>query len=131
MSPTLDGVSEQRTTEQGTGTSAQATPRRRHLMDPNAPVRDQYGSPGTTRVQTWVMSTLVVTTILHMAGGLLVAAWFIDAADTVPRVGLSVIAGAFGVMAVGAGLAIHKRPLLSPWLLLGLLPTVVGLVLFL
>lgn len=131
MSPTLDGVSEQRTNEQGTGTPEQATPRRRHLMDPHAPVRDQYGSPGTTRVQTWVMSTLVVTTILHMAGGLLVAAWFIDAADTVPRVGLSVIAGAFGVMAVGAGLAIHKRPLLSPWLLLGLLPTVVGLVLFL
>lgn len=131
MSPTLGGVSEQRTTGQGQGTPGEATSRRRHLMDPNAPVRDQYGSPGTTRVQTWVMSTLVVTTILHMAGGLLVAAWFIDAADTVPRVGLSVIAGAFGVMAVAAGLAIHKRPLLSPWLLLGLLPTVVGLVLFL
>lgn len=119
MSPRVDDVSEQE------------TPRRRHLMDPNAPVRDQYGSPGTTRVQTWVMSTLVVTTILHMAGGLLVAAWFIDEAETVPRVGLSVIAGAFGVMAVGAGLAIHRKPLLSPWLALGLLPMVVGLVLFL
>ena len=122
-------MSEQGTTEQGR--TDQGAPRRRHLMDPDAPVRDQYGSPATNRVQTWVMSTLVVTTILHMAGGLLVAAWFIDAADTVPRVGLSVIAGAFGVMAVGAGLAIHRHPLLSPWLLLGLLPTVVGLVLFL
>ena len=34
------------------------------------------------------------------------------------------------VDAVAAGLAIHKRPLLTPWLLLGLLPALVGLVLF-
>ena len=46
-----------------------AAPRRaRHLMDPNAPQRDTINSVGTTRVQTWVMSTLVVTTILHLAG---------------------------------------------------------------
>jgi hypothetical protein len=109
-----------------------AAPRRaRHLMDPSAPQRDTINSAGTTRVQKWVMSTLVVTTILHLAGGLLIAAWFIDPAQTAPRVGLSLIAGAFGVLAVAAGLAIHKRPLLSPWLLLGLLPAVVGLVLFL
>lgn len=111
-------------------------PRRpRHLMDPAAPQRDTINSVGTTRVQTWVMSTLAVTTILHMSGGLLLAAWFIDPAQGTPRVGLSVIAGAFGVMAVAAGLAIHRRPLLdrssAPWLLLGMLPTVVGLVLFL
>lgn len=100
-------------------------------MDPDAPVRDTINSPATTRVQTWVMSALVVTTILHLAGGLLVAAWFIDPEQTVPRAGLSVIAGAFGVLAVAAGLAIHRRPLLSPWLLLGLVPAVIGLVLFL
>lgn len=105
-------------------------PRRRHLMDPDAPVRDTINSVGTTRVQTWVMSTLVVTTILHLAGGLLIAAWFMEADQTVPRLGLSVIAGAFGVLAVASGLAIHRRPLASPWLLLGLLPAVVGLVLF-
>ena len=46
---------------------------------------------------------------------------------TSARAGLNVIAGAFGVAAVVAGLAIHRRPPLSPWLLLGLLPTVVGL----
>ena len=58
-----------------------AAPRRaRHLMDPNAPQRDTINSVGTTRVQTWVMSTLVVTTILHLAGGLLIAAWYIDPA---------------------------------------------------
>ena len=108
----------------------QAPRRPRHLMDPNAPQRDTINSAGTTRVQKWVMSTLVVTTILHLAGGLLVAAWFIELDQTAPRVGLSVIAGAFGVLAVAAGLAIHKRPLVTPWLLLGLLPMVVGLVLF-
>ena len=108
-----------------------AAPRRaRHLMDPNAPQRDTINSAGTTRVQTWVMSTLVVTTILHLAGGLLIAAWYIDPEQTAPRVGMSVIAGAFGVLAIAAGLAIHKRPLLTPWLLLGLLPALVGLVLF-
>ena len=46
----------------------QAPRRPRHLMDPNAPQRDTINSVGTTRVQTWVMSTLVVTTILHLAG---------------------------------------------------------------
>ena len=56
----------------------QAPRRPRHLMDPNAPQRDTINSAGTTRVQKWVMSTLVVTTILHLAGGLLVAAWFIE-----------------------------------------------------
>lgn len=99
-------------------------------MDPSAPVRDQYGSPGMTRVQTWVMSVLVVTTLLHLAGGLLVAAWFIDTAQTAPRIGLSVIAGIVCVLAVAGGLAIHKRPILSPWLALGVIPTVVGIVLF-
>lgn len=106
------------------------TTRRRHLMDPNAPVRDQYGSPGMTRVQTWVMSVLAVTTILHLAGGLLVAAWFIDPDQTAPRVGLSVIAGLVCVGAVASGLAIHKRPILSPWLALGLVPAVIAIVLF-
>ena len=106
-------------------------PRARHLMDPSAPVRDQYGSPGMTRVQTWVMSVLVVTTLLHLAGGLLVSAWFIDPDDTAPRVGLSVISGVVCSLSVAGGLAIHKRPVLSPWLALGLVPVVIGLALFL
>ncbi|MCM0620483.1 hypothetical protein [Nocardioides bruguierae] len=106
-------------------------PRRKHLMDPNAPQRDTINSPGTSRVQTWVMSTLVVSSILHMAAGVLVAAWFMDDSQVVARVGLSVIAGAFGVLAVMGGLAIHKRPVLTWWNLLGLIPMVVGFALFL
>lgn len=113
---------------------SEPAPRRaRHLIDPGQP------RPRTTpedlarlrRVQRNVLSALVVTTILHLSAGLVIGALFIDEHDTVPRVGLVVLAGAFGVCAVASFLAIHGRSLLSPWLLLGWLPTVVGLVLVL
>jgi len=78
------------------------------------------------RVQRWVISTLAVTTILHLAVGLVVAAMFIDDSRLDSRIGLLCIAGAFGVISVLAGLAIHGQRLLSPWLLLGPLPAVVG-----
>jgi len=35
------------------------------------------------------------------------------------QIGLDLIAGAFCVIAVGAGLAIHRHKVLGPWLLLG------------
>lgn len=108
-------------------THAAGAPRRRHLMDPNDLRRDESNTTEITRVQTWVMSTLAVTSILHMSGGLVVAAWFIDPAFQASRIGLAVIAGAFGVLAVVAGLGIHGRRVLSPWLLLGVIPTIVGI----
>jgi hypothetical protein len=43
------------------------------------------------------------------------------------RLGLHVIAGVFGAIAVAAGRAIHGKSILSPWLLLGAVPTAVGL----
>ena len=104
-------------------------PRRaRHLIDPTAPPRrrDPEAEARLARVQQWVMSVLAVTTIVHLCAGLVVAALFLDEQDTVGRVGLCVVAGAFGVMAVGIARAIHHRPLLSPWLVVGVLPTVVG-----
>jgi hypothetical protein len=79
-----------------------------------------------TQVQRWVMSVLAVTTIFHMSAGLVVAAFYVDAARTDARVGLMVIAGLFGVLAVAAGLGIHGRSPLSWWLLLGWVPTLVG-----
>ena len=79
------------------------------------------------RVQQWVLSVLATTTILHLSFGLLLAAWPIDQDDLVPVVGLEVIAGVFAVIAVAVARAIHRRPLLSPWLLLGVLPTLLGL----
>ena len=75
------------------------------------------------------MSVLAVSTIGHLAGGLVLAAVTIDDPRPGARVGLCLIGGAFGVLAVAAGLGIHGRQLLSPWLLVGLLPTAYGLVL--
>lgn len=110
-----------------THTDVRAAPRRRkHLMDPAHPVRP-VNDRALSDVQRWVMSTLAVFTIAHLAAGLVVAALEVPDTATTAQVGLNVIAGAFGVLAVAAGLAIHRRPPLSPWLLLGLLPTAVGL----
>ena len=107
----------------------QPPPRRaRHLIDPSAPPRprDPEAAARLARVQQWVMSALAVTTIFHLCVGLVIAALFVDEDDTVARVGLCVVAGAFGVMAAGIARAIHRKPLLSPWLCVGLLPAVVG-----
>jgi hypothetical protein len=108
-----------------------AAPRRaKHLIDLNAPrpvrnVRAERES--LTRVQQWVMSTLTVTTGLHMAAGLIVAAMFLDERGTVAQVGLNVIAAIFSIGSIAAALAIHKRPWLSPWIALGIIPGIVGI----
>ena len=107
-------------------------PRRRHLMDPNAPrpVRDHASEEKSlTRVQRWVMSVLVVTTMLHLVVGLIVAALFLDDPRPGAEVGLCLIAGAFGVIAVAIALAIHGRTPLSPWLVLGVVPSAIGIAL--
>jgi uncharacterized membrane protein YoaK (UPF0700 family) len=75
-------------------------------------------------VQKWVLSTLSAITVLHMAVGLVIAAAVSERLDA--KIGLLVIAGAFGVLAVVAALVIHKLHPLSPFLLLGLLPSLVG-----
>lgn len=80
----------------------------------------------TSRVQTWVLSTLAVTTILHLAAGVAIAAAFIDESRVAARVGLLLIAGAFGMLAVGGGFAIHRKSLLSWWLLAGWIPALAG-----
>ncbi len=107
-------------------------PRRaRHLMDPSKP------RPPTSpedlarldRVQKWVLSVLAVTTIGHLALGLVVAALLITGDNRVAQIGLCVIAGITGAVAVAAGFGIHRRSPLTPWLLAGLLPGVVGLIL--
>jgi hypothetical protein len=102
---------------------------RRHLMDPNAPrpVHDRNAERSLTRVQQWVMSTLATTTILHLSVGLILAAMHLDDATLSAEIGLNVIAGAFGVLAVAVGLGIHGLRPMSWWLLLGWTPTAVGL----
>lgn len=108
-------------------TTTPTTGRRRHLMDPNAPRPTPSGSMSLGQVQKWVLSALAATTILHLSAGLVIAAIFIDEARVDGRVGLNVIAAAFGVIAVAVARAIHQKSLASPWLLLGLLPGLVGL----
>ena len=104
--------------------------RARHLMDPNNPVR-QVNDRSLTNVQRWVASALATTTIFHLSAGLVVAAYFMGRENTVSRVGLCVIAGAFGIIAIGVGMAIHGRFPINQWSVLGLLPTLVGLILVL
>ena len=99
-------------------------------MDPANPVRP-VNDHRLTRVQRWVLSVLAVTTILHLAVGLVVAAYFFDEQAVVSRVGLCVIGGAFGVVAAAVARLIHQQPLASLWLLLGLVPGLVGIVLVL
>jgi hypothetical protein len=97
---------------------------RKHLMTPGQPRPQNRERMSLGTVQKWVLSTLAATTVLHLAAGLVVAAAFVEKVSS--QVGLLVIAGAFGVIAVVAALLIHQHRLLSPWLLLGLLPSAVG-----
>lgn len=96
---------------------------RKHLMTPGSP-RPQRQSMSLSSVQKWVMSTLVASTIMHLAAGVVVAAYFSDRVDS--QIGLLVIAGAFGMIAIEAALLIHRHRPVSAWLLLGLVPALVG-----
>lgn len=104
---------------------------RGHLLDLDAPRRvvvdPEKDARDLARVQRWVMSTLAVTTIFHLVVGLVVAAVMLDDAPDTSKIGLNVIAGIFGAAGVATGLAIHGKRILSPWLLLGVVPTAVGL----
>ncbi|HET8604802.1 MAG TPA: hypothetical protein VFM09_12800 [Marmoricola sp.] len=110
-------------------TQQPAAPRRpRHLMDPDNP-RPAARNEGMslTQVQRWVMSTLALTTILHFAAGLVVAAVFLERSRTDGRIALNLLAAAVAVMGIAAARLIHQKNPLSPWLLLGLLVAPVGL----
>lgn len=103
----------------------------RHLIDFDAPrqprdaaaVAAAEKSLGT--VQKWVLSTLAATTILHLAVGIVLAAHYLDGPDA-EKLLLCAIAGAFGVIAVAVARAIHQVSIVTPWLLLGLLPGIGG-----
>jgi hypothetical protein len=105
-------------------------------MDPANPRREVVrrtgsGGMGLEPVQKWVLSVLAATTIGHLAVGIVIAALYIDEHRTDARVGLNVIAAAFGVIAVAVFRAIHQWKPVSAWLLLGLVPGLVGLYLVL
>ena len=101
--------------------------RAKHLMDPNNPRPSvRQGAMDVSHVQKWVMSTLAVTTILHLSFGIIIAAALVEEGRLDAKIGLLVISGVFGVLSVLTGLAIHQKPLITAWLLLGPIPAVVG-----
>ena len=103
-------------------------------MDPANPRRETIRDSGSgpmhlEPVQKWVLSVLAFVTIEHLAVGLVIAAFYVDASRTDAQIGLNIIAAAFGVIAVAVFRAIHQKSMFSPWLILGVLPGVVGLLL--
>jgi hypothetical protein len=76
------------------------------------------------RVQKWVMTALMMTTAVIFAVGLALLAGQADRAGAKP--GLLTIAGVVGVMAVAAARVIHQKPVLTPLLILGVVPALVG-----
>ena len=101
-------------------------------MDPDNPRRETIRDSGSgpmhlEPVQKWVLSALAAVTIVHLSIGLVIAALYVDGDRTDAQVGLNLIAAAFGVIAVAVFRAIHQKSMVSAWLLLGVVPGLVGL----
>ena len=110
-----------------------ATPpvrRPRHLLDPSDLHRSHRSRTSSTesltKVQRWVMSVLAATTILHFAAGLVLAAVFMDEPRPGARIMLVSMAAIIGMLAVATGRLIHAKSPFTPWILLGLIPALVG-----
>lgn len=76
------------------------------------------------RVQKWVMSALMLTTAVIFAVGLSLLAGHNDRPGAKP--GLLIIAAVVGILAVAAARVIHQKSVLTPLLLVGVLPAAVG-----
>jgi hypothetical protein len=74
------------------------------------------------RVQRWVASALVLTVATLFATGMAILSGTVDRAGARP--GLLTISSVVGLMAMSGVRVINSRRLLTPWLLLGLLPAV-------
>jgi hypothetical protein len=72
------------------------------------------------QVQRWILSALLLTVCFIFATGMAVLAGIVDRAGAEP--GLLMISGVVGLMAMVGMRAINLKPILTPWLLLGLLP---------
>jgi hypothetical protein len=75
------------------------------------------------RVQRWVMSAVVLTTATIFATGISLLAGQSKQAGAEP--GLLSIAAVVGIVAIAAVRVINQRRVLTPWLLLGVLPALV------
>jgi hypothetical protein len=79
-----------------------------------------------TVVQQWVMSSLALVTVEHLATGLVILAAMMDSSRTSDRIGLLVNAAVIGVLGVVGFRLIHKKRWLTPWLVVGTVPSLVG-----
>jgi hypothetical protein len=107
------------------------TPRRRRgLLDPAdlraSHLRSQGTRDGLQKVQRWVLSILVVSTILHLSVGTAAIPVFKDDLSTTGQAVLLAVSACIGLIAVSAGRLIHERSPVSAWTLLGLLPAVLA-----
>ncbi len=76
------------------------------------------------RVQRWVMSALLVTVSFIFAGG--IALLSVASVQAGARPILLGLAGIVGVLGLAGMRVIHHKSLVTPWLLLGLSPAVIG-----
>jgi len=107
------------------GSTGRPAKHRKHLMVPGQPRPvPPRGAMTLSSVQKWVLSTLAVSTVLHLAGGLVLAARYVDERSS--SIGLLVIAAVMGVLGMLAGLLIHRARLLNPLVLVGLVPAAAG-----
>jgi hypothetical protein len=103
-----------------------APKQRKHLMDPSnpRPVRQEPMSLGS--VQRWILSFLGVFLIMQLAIGPVLAVAYADQARPSSTAGLLVMSGIFGIGAMSVGRLIHAKRIVSLWLALGLIPSLVG-----
>ena len=94
-------------------------------MDPNAPRKapDPKDLERLSRVQRRVASVLMITTVLHLSAGMLILGVEVSDDRMDARIGLFAIATVFTLGGIAATSFLNKRPWLSAWLILGLLPT--------
>jgi hypothetical protein len=79
-----------------------------------------------TVVQQWVLSSLALVTIEHLATGLVILTAMMDPSRKGDRIGLLINAAAIGILGAVGFRLIHKKRWLSPWILLGTIPSLVG-----
>ena len=97
-------------------------------MDPDAPRKaaDPKDLERLHRVQRRVISALVVTTLIHLTVGLILAADAVDDDRLDAQLALIVLGAAFYVLGIASVRAINRKPLLTWWMLTALVPVVLG-----
>jgi hypothetical protein len=97
-------------------------------MDPDAPRKapDPEAVERLHRVQRRVVSVLIITTLIHLTVGLILAADLVDDDRLDAQLGLIILGAAFFVVGIAAVRAINRKPLITWWMLTGLLPVAVG-----